>query len=135
MARARPTLQVLLHGQVVAELRAGPELELEYTPQVVNELGVGALRFPAAMPVATKPYRDTKPGAPRPRRSVEFWWEGLLPEGETHTLLENRFAVRRGDTVGLLAAIGADCAGAVSFVSEDQRRQTASVLAQPLSQE
>lgn len=134
MARAtRPTLQVLLHGQAVAALRAGATLELEYEPEVVSALGVGALCLSAALPVTGKPYRDTKPGASRPRRPVEFWCEGLLPEGETRTLLENRFGVRRGDTVGLLAAIGGDCAGAVSFVAAEQPAATA--LAQPLNEE
>lgn len=47
-------------------------------------------------------------------------------------MLEQRFTVRRGDTFGLLAAIGAECAGAVAFVSDDQPRPAASVDAQPL---
>jgi serine/threonine-protein kinase HipA len=132
---ARTRLQVLLHGQVVAELRAGPALELEYAPEVVSALGIGALCLSAALPVAAKPYRDSRPGAPRPRRAVEFWCEGLLPEGETRTLLENRFGVRRGDTVGLLAAIGADCAGAVSFVAPEQSAPVAASIAEPLSAE
>ncbi len=135
MARAQRTLQVLLHGQIVAELRAGPALELEYTQEVASALGLGALCLSAALPVAAKPYRDSKPGTPRPRRSVEFWCEGLLPEGETRTLLENRFAVRRGDTVGLLGAIGADCAGAVSFVADGQPGPVAGGAAALLSEE
>lgn len=136
MARtARPTLQVLLHGQAVAELRGGSAMELEYAPDIVAALGVGALCLSAALPVATKPYRDSKPGARPTRRSVEFWCEGLLPEGESRTLLENRFGVRRGDTVGLLAAIGADCAGAVSFLTDDPSRPPARGIAQPLGDE
>lgn len=136
MASARrPTLQVLLHGQVVAELRGGPTLELEYAARMVSALGIGALCLSAALPVAAKPYRDSKPGAPRTQRSVEFWCEGLLPEGETRTLLENRFGVRRGDTIGLLAAIGADCAGAVSFLTDDLPNPPAGGIAQPLGDE
>ncbi|MGI8535827.1 MAG: HipA domain-containing protein [Mycobacteriales bacterium] len=111
-------LHVLLHGQVVAQLRAAPVMELRYTPEIVSALGVGALCLSAALPVAAKPYRDNKTGTPKPRRAVEFWAEGLLPEGETRTTLERRFEIRRGDTIGLLAAIGADCAGAVSFVTD-----------------
>jgi len=112
------SLHVLLHGQPVAQLRAGPAMELRYTPDVVGALGVGALCLSAALPVAATPYRDSKPGTAKPRRAVEFWAEGLLPEGETRTLLERRFDVRRGDTIALLAAIGADCAGAVTFVTD-----------------
>jgi serine/threonine-protein kinase HipA len=113
--KAQQTLRVLLHGVEVAQLRATPALELRYAPDVVASSGVGALSLSAALPVAAKPYKDSKPGTPRPRRSVEHWAEGLLPEGETRTMLEQRFRVRRGDTIGLLAAIGADCAGAVTF--------------------
>lgn len=130
MARAgQSRLQVLLHGQPVAQLRVGPAWELEYTPDVVNALGVGALCLSAALPVAAKRYRDSKAQAAKPTRSVEYWCEGLLPEGETRTTLENRFGLRRGDTVGLLAAIGADCAGAVSFVDEELPPAQGSVAA------
>lgn len=115
--KPQQTLRVLLHGVEVAELRATPTMELRYAPEVVASLGVGALSLSAALPVSAKSYKDSKPGTPKPRRTVEFWAEGLLPEGETRTMLEQRFAVRRGDTVGLLAAIGADCAGAVTFAA------------------
>ena len=118
MERDRQTLQVLLHGEHVAQLRATPDLQLQYEPHVVNDLGLGALLLSAALPVESRAYKDTRKSRP-PRYAVEYWCEGLLPEGETRTLLESRFAVRRGDTIGLLAAIGADCAGAVSFVSDD----------------
>lgn len=113
--RAQQTLRVLLRGVEVAELRATPALELRYAPDVIASSGVGALSLSAALPVAAKPYKDSKPGTPSPRRSVEHWAEGLLPEGETRTMLEQRFGVRRGDTIGLLAVLGADCAGAVTF--------------------
>jgi serine/threonine-protein kinase HipA len=132
------SLHVLLHGQVVAQLRAGPAMELRYTSDVVSALGVGALCLSAALPVAATPYRDSKPGTPQPRRAVEFWSEGLLPEGETRTLLERRFEVRRGDTIALLAAIGADCAGAVSFVTDtgsSSVRSPASGVPQPLNEQ
>jgi len=112
------SLHVLLHGQAVAQLRAAPTMELRYTPEIVGALGIGAVCLSTALPVAAATYRDSKPGTPKPRRAVEFWAEGLLPEGETRTVLERRFEVRRGDTIGLLAAIGADCAGAVSFVAD-----------------
>jgi serine/threonine-protein kinase HipA len=63
-----------------------------------------------ALPLALKPYT----GVPARR-----WLEGLLPEGETRTTLEQRFDVARGDSFALLAAIGRDCAGAVSFLPPD----------------
>jgi serine/threonine-protein kinase HipA len=127
------TLAVLLHGKKVAQLRATPAMELRYVPEIVSALGVGALCLSAALPVTDKPYRDSKPGTPRPRRAVEFWAEGLLPEGETRTMLERRFEVRRGDTLGLLAAIGADCAGAVTFAMDDDVHPPVPSLPEPLT--
>ena len=44
------------------------------------------------------------------------WFAGLLPEGEQRTAAERRHRVERGDTFGLLAAIGWECAGAVSVL-------------------
>ncbi len=44
------------------------------------------------------------------------WFDGLLPEGEQRTAAERRHRVERGDTFGLLAAIGWECAGAVSVL-------------------
>jgi HipA-like protein len=84
------------------------ELRLRYTDQAIDTYGLGSVALSVAMPVA-------------PRlggRPVEFWAESMLPEGETRTALEERFGVRRGDTFGLLEAIGADCAGAVSFLPQ-----------------
>lgn len=41
-------------------------MELRHAPDVVSALGVGALCLSAALPVAAKPYRDSKPGT--------CWW-------------------------------------------------------------
>jgi serine/threonine-protein kinase HipA len=46
------------------------------------------------------------------------WFEGLLPEASRRTLAEAEHGVARGDTFGLLAAIGWECAGAVSVLPE-----------------
>ncbi|HVA58935.1 MAG TPA: HipA domain-containing protein [Mycobacteriales bacterium] len=102
-------LVVWLEGLPVAdvtETRRGG-LRLVYRDSAVTALGVGALCLSTALPVSPKPYAD---GA------ALSWCEGLLPEGETRTQLERQFGVRRGDTFGLLAALGRDCAGAVSFL-------------------
>ena len=103
------TLTVWMHADPVADLaldRRG-RLTLRYRPEVVDRLGQGALCLSVALPVRSTPHRHDP---------VERWIEGLLPEGETRTVLEQRFAVRRGDTFGLLCALGRDCAGAVAFL-------------------
>ncbi len=110
MARRHPELAVVLGDDHVATLRSTRDgLQLAYLPETVSRLGVGGVCLSMALPVTGR--RIT--GA-----SVEWWAEGLLPEGEARTVLEDRFGVRRGDTFGLLAEVGRDCAGAVTFVRD-----------------
>jgi serine/threonine-protein kinase HipA len=125
MARNDPELEVLLGDAHVATLRrTRSELELAYLPSIVERLGVGGVCLSMSLRVAAKPVN----GAP-----VERWVEGLLPEGEARTVLEDRFGVRRGDTFGLLAKIGRDCAGAVCFLDDSDRARPAAV--DPISDE
>lgn len=49
------------------------------------------------------------------------WFDGLLPEESRRTVAEVEHGVERGDTFGLLAAIGWECAGAVSVLPEGRR--------------
>jgi serine/threonine-protein kinase HipA len=102
-------LTVWLYADPVADLRPDRrgQLSLRYRPDVIDRLGQGALCLSVALPVRSAPYRHD---------AVERWIEGLLPEGETRTVLERRFSVRRGDSFGLLCALGRDCAGAVAFL-------------------
>ncbi len=46
------------------------------------------------------------------------WFDGLLPEEERRSQAEVEHGVERGDSFGLLAAIGWECAGAVSVMPE-----------------
>ncbi|MHB8466167.1 MAG: type II toxin-antitoxin system HipA family toxin [Acidimicrobiales bacterium] len=107
------TLAVWLGGERVATLRHTRDrrLELTYEPDVRARLGIGALCLSAALPVQPDPYTGDQ---------VLWWVEGLLPEGEARTLLEEHFEVRRGDAFGLLRAIGRECAGAVAFMPTDE---------------
>ncbi len=118
MAPNNPELEVLLDNVHVATLRrTRGDLELAYLPSTVSRLGIGGVCLSLSLRVAAKPIK----GPP-----VERWVEGLLPEGEARTVLEDRFGVRRGDTFGLLAKIGRDCAGAVCFLDDpDSARQAA----------
>ena len=118
MATNTPELAVLLGDAHVATLhRTRGGLELAYLPSTVSRLGVGGVCLSLSLRVAAKPVK----GAP-----VDRWVEGLLPEGEARTVLEDRFGVRRGDTFGLLAKIGRDCAGAVCFLDDpDSAREPA----------
>lgn len=107
------TLAVWLKEEHIADLeqvRSG-ELRLRYAHDSIATHGRGSIVLSIALPVEP---RHT--GSP-----VTRWVESMLPEGETRTSLEDRFDVRRGDSFGLLAAVGADCAGAVSFLHPDAR--------------
>lgn len=101
------------------------ELRLRYTDHAIAVHGLGSVALSVALPVA-----------PRHRgRPVELWAESMLPEGETRTAVEERFGVRRGDTFALLEAIGADCAGAVSFLPEGRSPIETLAPAAPLAEQ
>lgn len=100
-------LDVWLHGVRVATLREvrTRKLRLDYTDAAADAFRIGAPVLSVAMPLNT--HRRYPPGI------VDPWLEGLLPEGEARTSIERTYGVLRGDAVGLLSAVGRDCAGAV----------------------
>ena len=106
-------LDVWLDGSVVAELTMNRRRvpQLRYRLEYVERRGEGALGLSIPLPVTSQPYRGDL---------VDYWIESLLPEGETRTVLERYFHVRRGDGFGLLRAIGRDCAGAVAILPAGQ---------------
>jgi serine/threonine-protein kinase HipA len=73
---------------------------------------------------------DVQPGAaaltasregarnPWARGFTRNWFDGLLPEGQQRMIAEGIHGVTGGDTFGLLAEIGWECAGAVSILPE-----------------
>jgi serine/threonine-protein kinase HipA len=107
MSAGSAALEVWLDGRVIADLEMSRRQvpELRYRPDFVAERGIGALGVSVPLPVARRPVKGDL---------VDYWIESLLPEGETRTVLERFFRVRRGDGFALLAAIGRDCAGAVA---------------------
>ncbi|WP_432484638.1 HipA domain-containing protein [Kineococcus esterisolvens] len=114
MSPRTPPLAVWLRGEPVAELVEvrSRQLRLRYLPVAVERWGNGAVVLSASLPVRPAPYSV---GSTRP------FIEGLLPEGEFRTAVERTFDVPRGDVARLLAAIGADCAGAVQVLPDGER--------------
>ena len=104
---ASAALDVWLGDRVVAELTISRRQlpQLRYREDYVAERGEGALGLTVPLPVSGRRYKG---------ELVDYWIESLLPEGETRTVLEQYFRVRRGDGFALLTAIGRDCAGAVA---------------------
>ncbi|HUY42780.1 MAG TPA: HipA domain-containing protein [Acidimicrobiales bacterium] len=110
MAKSDQELAIWLNGQRVATLtKTRRGLGLAYEISLVKDIGVGSLCLSVALPVREKPYSG---------EAVDRWVRGMLPEGETLSEIERRFNVSRGDSFGLFAAIGYDCAGAISIVGE-----------------
>lgn len=126
MSQEAGDLQVWLGDRVVADLTVSRRRvpQLRYRPDYVAERGMGALGLSVPLPLAVRPYKGDL---------IDFWIESLLPEGETRTVLEQYFRVRRGDGFALLAAIGRDCAGAVAITSVDGPPQVPAGPLQPLT--
>lgn len=74
--------------------------------------GVATLGFPlisVSMPMSSVSYTD---------KVVRPFFHGLLPEGPARQTIAYDFGVAERDDVGLLAAIGRDCAGALIVLPE-----------------
>ncbi len=83
----------------------------------------GGLRFaydPAWVAAARPPLSQALPltGAP-PVAAVHAFFGGLLPEGEPRRLIARRLGVSERNDFALLAAIGGDCAGAITLAPPD----------------
>ena len=62
--------------------------------------------------------------SPWNRTFAKNWFDGLLPDDRQRTAAEINYGIARGDTFGLLEAIGWECAGAISVLPEGQRPET-----------
>jgi len=96
-----------MYGMRVGDLtRSRGILRFQYSPDAIGR-GLGTPLLSVALPVQRGVYR----GEP-----VDAYFDGLLPEGEALRMLAYDFKVRDDDTVGLLAELGRDCAGALQIV-------------------
>lgn len=123
--RRNERLAVWLHGRHIAWL-TGTSLRprLEYLPDVVAEYGAGAVLLSLSLPLQSKPI--TGP-------AVLNFFDGLLPEGQIRAHLSDLYKIPPTDIKGLLAAVGADCAGAVQVLPEGNDPAGEGKL-QPMSQ-
>jgi len=102
------SLDVYLYGQRVGMLfPAGDnDYRLAYDPQVVERVGAGRTLLSSALPARSEPYSA---------EATRAYVEGLLPEGPRRARLGRELDVDAVDGYLLLAALGEDCPGAVSF--------------------
>jgi serine/threonine-protein kinase HipA len=106
------TLDVYLTGEHVGKLyRPGSgRLAFQYDAAVVEGAG-GSLLLSASLPVQAARFRNSET---RP------FFEGLLPEGAVREQIARERGVSVQNAFGLLAEIGAECAGAVVIVPEGE---------------
>jgi serine/threonine-protein kinase HipA len=119
-------LSVFLGGKLVGSLeRTGPSrYRFAYSKDAIE----GGWSDPMARLSASLPLREERF---KPSESAPFF-EGLLPEGAVRATIANKLGLSEANGFGMLAALGADCAGAVMVLPEDQPSQPGP-LARPLS--
>lgn len=103
-------LDVVLHGEVIAQLRErrrqGP-IELTYTDLARDRWDAGLPVISCSLPV--------RPNA----QDATAFLNGLLPEGQARSTLAARRDLPASDAFGLLAAYGRDVAGALVIRDPD----------------
>lgn len=92
---------------------------------VLEEEAGGAFRFTYAPTWATAnrpPLSQSLPVKPEPHEgpAVRAFFAGLLPEGDVRRTVARRFHISATNDFALLAAIGGDCAGAVTIRPPEQ---------------
>jgi serine/threonine-protein kinase HipA len=103
------SLDVYLYGERVGTLfPAGDnDYRLAYDPELVEKVGPGKALLSNSLPARPEPYSA---------EATRAYVEGLLPEGSRRGRLGRELGLDAADGYLLLAEIGQDCAGAVSFV-------------------
>jgi serine/threonine-protein kinase HipA len=102
-------LNVFLGDEMLGEIeRRGPaRYRFTYVASVLERLPKESTVLSASLPVRAETFA--------PARTAPFF-EGLLPEGAVRASVSRSFRLSEEDGFGLLAALGADCAGAVSVL-------------------
>ena len=119
------TLSVFLRGELVGSLeRTGPS---RYRFAYSKDAIAGDLSDPMARLSASLPLREERF---KPSESAPFF-EGLLPEGAVRATIAGKLGLSEANGFGMLAALGADCAGAVMVLPEDQPPRSSEVSARP----
>ena len=114
LANQQP-LVLHLHERRCAVIQPTPEgLVLTYEPAYIETPGAIALSI--RMPLRQEPY---------PAAIADDWLNGLLPEGPRREAVGVRWNIPNRSPYAMLAAIGAECAGAVEigFADPDRTRR------------
>lgn len=126
--RRDATLSVFLRGSPIGSLeRTGPSrYRFAYSEDAIQ----GDWSDPMARLSASLPLREQRF---KPSESAPFF-EGLLPEGAVRATIAGKLGISEANGFGMLAALGADCAGAVMVLPGDQPPQSPGAAVSPLSE-
>jgi serine/threonine-protein kinase HipA len=107
------SLDVYLHGERVGGLFTVGEshYSFAYAPEAVEENGRGEVLLSNSLPLRSEPFG---PDATR------AYIEGLLPQGLRRRAIAAELGLDPADGYGLIAELGRDCLGAVTFLAEGE---------------
>lgn len=107
------SLDVYLYGERVGTLfPAGDnDYRLAYDPELVERVGPGKALLSNSLPARPEPYSA---------EATRAYVEGLLPEGPRRERMGRELGIDSIDGYLLLAELGQDCPGAVSFLPAGQ---------------
>lgn len=113
-------LDVYLRGKLIGGLlRAGEDgYSFGYRPEVLAEDEPSAVVLSHAMPPRLEPY------GPEASRA---YVEGLLPQGGRRRLIARALDIHPDDGYALIAELGRDCLGAVTFLPEGETAEPCEV--------
>jgi serine/threonine-protein kinase HipA len=110
------SLDVYLYGERVGTLfPAGDnDYRFAYDPEVVERVGPGKALLSSSLPARPEPYSA---------EATSAYVEGLLPEGPRREKLGRELGIDARDGYLLLAELGRDCPGAVTFLPQGETPQ------------
>lgn len=108
------SLDVYLYGEQIGTLfpAAEHDYRLAYAPDQISGFGPGAAILSNSLPASTEPYSAN---------ATRTFVEGLLPKGMRRQKLARELGLEADDGYALIAELGRDCAGGVSFLPANGR--------------
>lgn len=105
-------LDVHLHGERVGSLeRCAEGCVFAYDPRAVERFDAGKTPLSHSLPLRAEPFGP---------EATRAYVEGLLPQGERRHRIAAELGLDPADGYGLIAELGGDCLGAVTFQSEGE---------------
>jgi len=107
------SLDVHLHGRPVGGLFPLGESGycFAYTPEAVEEFDPGTALLSNSLPLRSEPFGPD---------TTRAYIEGLLPQGTRREAIAAELGLDPADGYGLIAELGGDCLGAVTFLAEGE---------------